>query len=107
MEVVYAQKLLNSDLHHLTCDRFKEKNDKYLGCEDGWVLKERHFRDEDRDDDDDDDDGDDRHHRLKKKNPDEGTKLGFETETKFRQVWIQGFVVEYIESKDWLMVRAS
>ena len=83
-EVVYALKLLNRDLHRLSPDNLKEKNDKYFGCEDGWTLKDECVKDDPR--------------------PIEGMRLESKRQTKFRQVWIQGFVVEYIEAKDWLLV---
>jgi len=80
LEIVYAQKLLNRDLPRLSCDSFKEKNEKYFCCEDGWIFKEekRDFKKDD-----------DKHADPK---------------IKFRQVWIQGYVVEYIEAKDWLLI---
>ena len=90
-EVVYAQKLLHRDSRRLTCDNLKEKNEKYLGCEDGWTLKG----------DPTDDHNDDGHRRSKN----DGEKEMIET--KFRLVWIQGFVVEYIEAKDWLLVSVK
>jgi len=96
VEVVYAQKLLNRDSRRLTCDNLREKNEKYLGCEDGWTLKGDHPNFDDHRDDHDDDHR--QHHRHQGKDDDEKTM------TKFRQVWIQGFVVEYVESKDWLLV---
>ena len=90
MEVVYAQKVLHRDSHRLQCDSFKEKNEKYLCCEDGWVLK------------DDIDDDNLQHHRHNRGDEKSG---GSKPETKFRQVWIQGFVVEYVQAKDWLLVN--
>lgn len=68
--LVYAQKLLHSDFANLSCDAYKDKNEKYLGCQDGWVLTEK------------------------------AVGRAF----KFRQVWMQGFVVNYSEATDVLVL---
>jgi len=92
-EVVYALKLLNSDSHRLACDSLKVRNDKYSGCEDGWVLKGKSGLDDHPS-----------HHRSNDRGKSEIKLESTERQMKFRQVWIQGFVVEYVEAKDWLLV---